>query len=71
MEDIIEEETVLDIDTCDANNPLAVVDYIEDLYAHYRKLEVHFERIGWIWYIFFWLSGRNHFNFKWDILAEF
>ncbi|KAL2988361.1 hypothetical protein AAZX31_11G082700 [Glycine max] len=41
MEDIIEEETVLDIDTCDANNPLAVVDYIEDLYAHYRKLEVH------------------------------
>ncbi|KAL2988362.1 hypothetical protein AAZX31_11G082700 [Glycine max] len=39
MEDIIEEETVLDIDTCDANNPLAVVDYIEDLYAHYRKLE--------------------------------
>ncbi|KAG5069625.1 G2/mitotic-specific cyclin-1 [Glycine max] len=38
MEDIIE-ETVLDIDTCDANNPLAVVDYIEDLYAHYRKME--------------------------------
>ena len=42
MEYIIE-ETVLDIDTCDANNPLAVVDYIEDLYAHYRKMEVHLE----------------------------
>ncbi|TKY70259.1 G2/mitotic-specific cyclin-1 [Spatholobus suberectus] len=38
MEDIIE-ETVLDIDICDANNPLAVVDYIEDLYSHYRKME--------------------------------
>ncbi|XP_014521177.1 G2/mitotic-specific cyclin-1 [Vigna radiata var. radiata] len=38
MEDIID-ETVLDIDICDANNPLAVVDYIEDLYAYYRKME--------------------------------
>ncbi|CAJ1930640.1 unnamed protein product [Sphenostylis stenocarpa] len=38
MEDIID-ETVLDIDTCDANNPLAVVDYIEDLYTYYRKTE--------------------------------
>ncbi|XP_020216158.1 G2/mitotic-specific cyclin-1 [Cajanus cajan] len=38
MEDILE-ETVLDIDTCDASNPLAVVDYIEDLYAYYKKTE--------------------------------
>ncbi|KAK7406913.1 hypothetical protein VNO78_08549 [Psophocarpus tetragonolobus] len=38
MEDI-NEETVLDIDIGDANNPLAVVDYIEDLYAYYRKTE--------------------------------
>ncbi|KAE9596550.1 hypothetical protein Lal_00007819 [Lupinus albus] len=38
MEDIIE-EPLLDIDSSDANNPLAVVDYIEDLYAHYRKIE--------------------------------
>ncbi|XP_061346086.1 G2/mitotic-specific cyclin-1-like [Gastrolobium bilobum] len=38
MEDIIE-EPVLDIDVCDANNPLAVVDYIEDLFTNYRKNE--------------------------------
>ncbi|KAE9612903.1 putative cyclin B3, G2/mitotic-specific [Lupinus albus] len=38
MEDI-DEEPLLDIDSSDANNPLAVVDYIEDLYAHYRKFE--------------------------------
>lgn len=42
MEDILE-EPVLDIDTRDANNPLAVVDYIEDLYSYYRKVEVHLE----------------------------
>ncbi|XP_073220786.1 G2/mitotic-specific cyclin-1-like isoform X1 [Cicer arietinum] len=41
MEDIME-ETVLDIDTSDANNPLAVVEYIEDLYAYYRKVEPYF-----------------------------
>ncbi|KAK9990016.1 hypothetical protein SO802_025001 [Lithocarpus litseifolius] len=38
MEDIVE-EPVMDIDSCDAKNPLAVVDYIEDLYAYYRKME--------------------------------
>ncbi|CAL0311425.1 unnamed protein product [Lupinus luteus] len=38
MEDI-DEEPLLDIDSSDANNPLAVVDYIEDLFAHYRKIE--------------------------------
>ncbi|XP_058009087.1 G2/mitotic-specific cyclin-1 isoform X5 [Hevea brasiliensis] len=40
MEDIIE-EPILDIDGCDAKNPLAVVDYVEDMYASYRKKEVH------------------------------
>lgn len=38
MEDIFE-EPVLDIDSCDAKNPLAVTDYVEDLYAYYRKME--------------------------------
>ncbi|KAG6646353.1 G2/mitotic-specific cyclin-1-like [Carya illinoinensis] len=38
MEDVVE-EPVMDIDSCDAKNPLAVVDYIEDLYAYYRKME--------------------------------
>ncbi|KAI4327829.1 hypothetical protein L6164_020246 [Bauhinia variegata] len=38
MEDIVE-EPIVDIDSCDANNPLAVVDYVEDLYAYYRKME--------------------------------
>lgn len=38
MEDIIE-EPILNIDDCDAKNPLAVVDYVEDLHAYYRKME--------------------------------
>lgn len=38
MEDIFE-ETIMDIDSCDAKNPLAVVDYVEDLYAYYKKME--------------------------------
>ncbi|CAN0924252.1 CYCB2-4 [Linum grandiflorum] len=44
MEDASEEEeeedSVVDIDSCDENNPLAVVEYIEDLYEFYRKAEV-------------------------------
>lgn len=39
MEDIVE-EPILDIDSYDANNPLAVVEYIEDLHSHYRRIEV-------------------------------
>ncbi|XP_022775483.1 G2/mitotic-specific cyclin-2-like isoform X2 [Durio zibethinus] len=39
MEDILVEEPSVDIDGCDAKNPLAVVDYVEDLYAFYRKME--------------------------------
>lgn len=39
MEDIFE-EPVVDIDVSDTKNHLAVVEYVEDLYAHYRKMEV-------------------------------
>ncbi|PIN17229.1 Cyclin B [Handroanthus impetiginosus] len=39
MEDIFEEETVLDIDGGDAKDPLAAVDYVEDLHAYYKKME--------------------------------
>ncbi|KAH6760011.1 Cyclin B2 [Perilla frutescens var. hirtella] len=38
MEDIFE-ETVVDIDGGDAKDQLAVADYVEDLYAHYKKME--------------------------------
>ncbi|CAI9272230.1 unnamed protein product [Lactuca saligna] len=38
MEDIFE-ESVVDIDSCDNENELAVVEYVEDLYAHYRRME--------------------------------
>ncbi|KAE8707186.1 Cyclin-B2-3 [Hibiscus syriacus] len=36
MEDIVE-EPIVDIDGCDARNPLAVVEYVEDLHAYYRR----------------------------------
>lgn len=42
MEDIVEEEEeepIMDIDGRDKKNPLAVVDYIEDIYANYRRTE--------------------------------
>lgn len=39
MEDI-EEEPVTDIDSRDKSDQLAVVEYIDDLYAYYRKSEV-------------------------------
>ncbi|BBH08095.1 Cyclin B2 [Prunus dulcis] len=38
MEDIVE-EPIVDIDGCDLKNPLAVVEYVEDLYAYYRRME--------------------------------
>ncbi|PRQ47239.1 putative cyclin [Rosa chinensis] len=38
MEDIVEEPLV-DIDSSDLKNPLAVVEYVEDLYTYYRKME--------------------------------
>lgn len=40
MEDVIQ-EPIIDIDSSDAKNPLAVTDYVEDLYAFYRKMEVN------------------------------
>lgn len=40
MEDIDEEEVAEDIDSCEANNPLAVVEYVDDIYIYYRKVEV-------------------------------
>ncbi|KAK4773477.1 hypothetical protein SAY87_028496 [Trapa incisa] len=46
MEDIEEEEEeeeemepIMDIDGRDKKNPLAVVDYVEDIYAYHRKME--------------------------------
>lgn len=36
----LEVEPVPDIDSCDRKNPLAVVDYVEDIYTFYRKAEV-------------------------------
>ena len=36
-----EEETVMDIDSSDKNNPLAVVEYIPDIYDFYKNNEVH------------------------------
>nr|XP_027092187.1 cyclin-B2-4-like isoform X2 [Coffea arabica] len=39
MEDIAVEQ-VVDIDSVDKNNPLAVVEYIDDLYAYYKRTEI-------------------------------
>ncbi|KAL2529705.1 Cyclin-B2-4 [Forsythia ovata] len=39
MEDINVEEPVVDIDNGDKKNPLAVVEYIDDIYAYYKKTE--------------------------------
>ncbi|XLR02420.1 hypothetical protein S83_068618 [Arachis hypogaea] len=39
MEDIVEEDSIINIDSSDVDDHLAVVEYIEDLHAHYRKFE--------------------------------
>ncbi|WCJ32797.1 Cyclin B2 2 [Euphorbia peplus] len=39
MEEVEMEDIIEDIDGSDVNNQLAVVDYIEDLHASYRKME--------------------------------
>ncbi|RRT42787.1 hypothetical protein B296_00055512 [Ensete ventricosum] len=36
-------ETAPDIDSCDSNNPLAVVEYVQDIYSFYRQTEVHYK----------------------------
>jgi len=41
MEDV--QEPVLDIDACDRTDPLAVVEYIDDIYSLYKKIEVTFK----------------------------
>ncbi|GMH04664.1 hypothetical protein Nepgr_006504 [Nepenthes gracilis] len=38
MEDI-DEELDLDIDSCHKNNPLAATEYVDDIYAYYKKAE--------------------------------
>ncbi|XP_075499612.1 LOW QUALITY PROTEIN: G2/mitotic-specific cyclin-2-like [Primulina tabacum] len=38
MEDIFE-DTILDIDGCDSKDPLAMIEYVEDLYVYYKKIE--------------------------------
>ncbi|KAE8724738.1 Cyclin-B2-4 [Hibiscus syriacus] len=38
MEDM--EESIVDIDCSDSNNPLAVVEYVDEIYAYYKKTEV-------------------------------
>lgn len=40
MEDIDGDNLVLDIDSCDKNNPLAATEYIEELYTFYREIEL-------------------------------
>lgn len=59
-EEIDEDETVVDIDCHDKKNPLAVTEYIDDVYTHYQKIEVksriflvyrcfnHFTRLSYI-----------------------
>ncbi|XP_064935131.1 G2/mitotic-specific cyclin-2-like isoform X2 [Musa acuminata AAA Group] len=39
MDDLVI-ETLPSIDICDSNNPLAVVEYVEDIYSFYRQTEV-------------------------------
>ncbi|KAK9071788.1 hypothetical protein SSX86_008217 [Deinandra increscens subsp. villosa] len=40
MDEDIDEEPILDIDAADEGDPLAVVEYIDEIYRHYRKQEV-------------------------------
>lgn len=39
MEDVEEEEPVFDIDNDSLKDPLSVVDYVADIYDHYKKTE--------------------------------
>ncbi|KAJ1703066.1 hypothetical protein LUZ63_002845 [Rhynchospora breviuscula] len=39
MEDVSEDNTLLDIDSADAMDPLKVVDYVEEIYKTYRNIE--------------------------------
>ncbi|KAM6543534.1 hypothetical protein CsatB_007981 [Cannabis sativa] len=44
MEDIAD-ELVIDIDNCDKLNPLAVTEYIDEIYAYYKKVEIQVTEI--------------------------
>jgi cyclin B len=50
------EESVMDIDSCDKNNPLSVVEYINDIYCFYKKNEVTFSVL--------FLYHYDHSSFK-------
>ncbi|KAK6916808.1 Cyclin, N-terminal [Dillenia turbinata] len=39
MHDAVDDH-ILDIDSLDLENPLAVVEYVDDIYAYYRKVEI-------------------------------
>lgn len=45
MEDA-EDWSIVDIDSFDKKNSLAVVEYIEDIYAYYKKAEVEMLHIS-------------------------
>lgn len=45
MEDLVVESAV-DIDSSDLKNPLAVVEYIEDIYSYFKRVEVNFWFFG-------------------------
>ena len=41
-ENLEDEDPIMDIDSRCSKDPLNVVEYIDDIYAHYRKSEVYF-----------------------------
>lgn len=56
MEDIEEDdEPIVDIDIGDKANPLAVVDYVDDIYAFYRKMEVGNSITPFLFYLFIYI----------------
>lgn len=61
MEDVEEEEPVMDIDSCNLKDPLSVVEYINEIYAHYRKTEVKFSLLFENVYVFCNESPRPSF----------
>ncbi|KAM7257489.1 hypothetical protein ACFE04_013230 [Oxalis oulophora] len=40
MEDVDEEDQIIDIDDRDKSNPLAVIEYIDDIHTFYKKTEI-------------------------------
>ncbi|XVE67280.1 hypothetical protein DITRI_Ditri08aG0148000 [Diplodiscus trichospermus] len=40
MEDV--EDSIIDIDSSDSKDPLALVEYVDDIYAYYRETEIIF-----------------------------